>query len=431
MSYCFNKMLKKQYLLLPIFILGFRWAEAHSLPNSNAQLMVGSEYLLIKFHTPLEILEMAYQKPVNLKSDASLDSLKRYYLKHISVSDSLHSQWTISIENISLSGANTEEIGYYQQIVTEIYLKPSNANSLTNFVLNCDIVIHQVINQSILFSVEDWQNGANKIKEIGVIKWDIPTGRIMPLKIQLEQISSFKSFTNMLKLGSQHIAEGTDHLLFLLVLLLPIPLLVNQKKWASQRSVRESLVHILKVVTAFTVGHSITLLFGALGWVFLPSKFIEVLIAVSILVSAIHAIKPIFPNREIYIALGFGLIHGLAFAYTLQDLSHNPFKMLLSILGFNIGIELMQLAVIIAVIPWLLLLSRTSFYAIFRVLGAILAGIASIGWIIERIFDEPNIITNLIAKATNYSSWLLGILIVGTVLLYFLEKRKEDMARVV
>ncbi|GGD43739.1 hypothetical protein GCM10011514_04580 [Emticicia aquatilis] len=424
-------MIKIKNLLLLIFILGFRWAEAHSLPNSNAQLIVGSERLLVKFHTPLEILEMAYQKPVNLKSEASLDSLKQYYLKHISVTDSLHSQWTISIGNISLSGANTEEIGDYQQIIAEIYLRPSNANSLTNFVLNCDIVIHQVINQSILFSVEDWQNEANKNKEIGVIKWDIPTGKIMPLKIQLEQISGFKSFTNMLKLGSQHIAEGTDHLLFLLVLLLPIPLLMNQKKWASQRSVRESLVHILKVVTAFTVGHSITLLFGALGWVFLPSKFIEVLIGVSILVSAIHAIKPIFPNREIYIALGFGLIHGLAFANTLQDLNLNPFKMILSILGFNIGIELMQLAVIVAVIPWLLLLSRTSFYAIFRVFGAVVAGIAAIGWIIERVLDEPNIITNLIAKATNYSSWLLGILIVGTVLLYFLEKNKEDIARAV
>lgn len=417
-------MIKIKYLLLLIFILGFRWAEAHSLPNSNAQLMVGSERLLMKFHTPLEILEMAYQKPVNLKSAASLDSLKQYYLKHISVTDSLHSQWTISIENISLSAANTEEIGDYQQIIAEIYLEPSNAKSLTNFVLNCDIVIHQVINQSILFSVEDGQNGANKNKEIGVIKWDIPTGKIMPLKIQLEQISSFKSFTNMLKLGSQHIAEGTDHLLFLLVLLLPIPLLVNNKKWTSTRSVRQSVVHIFKVVTAFTIGHSITLLFGALDWIFLPSKLIEVLIAVSILVSAIHAIKPIFPNKETYIALGFGLIHGLAFANTLENLNLDITKMLLSILGFNIGIEIMQLAVIVAVIPWLILLSRTSFYSVFRVGGAILAGIAAIGWIIERLLEKSNVITDLIAKVANYSFWLLGVLIIVVVLVYFLEKKK-------
>ncbi len=415
-------MIKIKYWLMLIFILGFRWAEAHSLPNSNAQLIVGSERLLIKFHTPLEILEMAYQKPVNLKTDASLDSLKQYYLKHISVTDSLHSQWTITIENITLSGANTEEIGDYQQIVAEIYLKPSNANSLTNFILNCDIVIHQVINQSILFSVEDWQSGANTNKEIGIIKWDIPTGKIIPLKIRLEQISGFKSFTNMLKLGIHHIAEGTDHLLFLLVLLLPIPLLVSNKQWASQRSVRQSSVHILKVVTAFTIGHSVTLLLGALGWIFLPSKLIEVLIAVSILVSAIHAIKPIFPSKETYIALGFGLIHGLAFANTLENLNLDTAKMLLSILGFNIGIELMQLAVIMLVIPWLILLSRTSAHRVFRVLGAVLAGIAAIGWIVERIFEKSNFITELIEQASIYAIWLLGLLIIASILTYFFKK---------
>lgn len=419
-----NTMIKYRYLLLLIFILGFRRAEAHSLPNSEAQLIVGKERLLVKFHTPLEILEMAYQKPVNLKSEPSLDSLKQYYLKHISVSDSLHSQWAISIENIILSAANTEEIGDYQQIIAEIYLKPSNANSLVNFVLNCDIVIHQVINQSILFSVEDWQNGANKNKEIGVIKWDLPKGKIMPLKIQLEQISSFKSFINMLKLGMQHIAEGTDHLLFLLVFLLPIPLMVYRKRWATQRSVRESLVYILKVVTAFTIGHSITLLFGALGLFVLPSKLIEVLIAVSIFVSAIHAIKPIFPNKETYIALGFGLIHGLAFANTLENLNLDTTKMILSILGFNIGIELMQLAVIIAVIPWIILLSRTSFYSIFRIGGAILATIASLGWIIERIYENPNFITKLILTISTYAIWLLGVLIITSVLGYFLKKEE-------
>lgn len=417
-------MIKIQYWLLFIFILGFRLAEAHSLPNSNAQLIVGKERLLIKFHTPLEILEMAYQKPVNLKSDASLDSIKRYYLKHISVTDSLLSQWAISIENISLSAANTEEIGDYQEIISEIYLKPSNTKSLTNFILNCDIVIHQVINQSILFSVEDWQNGVNKNKEIGVIKWNIPIGKIMPLKIQLEQISSFKSFTNMLKLGMQHIAEGTDHLMFLLVLLLPIPLLVNNKKWDSHRSVRQSLVHIFRVVTAFTIGHSITLLVGALGWIFMPSKLIEVLIGISILISAIHAIKPIFPNKEIYIALGFGLIHGLAFANTLENLNLDTTKMILSILGFNVGIEMMQIVVIITVIPWLILLSRTSFYLFLRIGGAALGSIAAIGWISERIFEKSNLISELIEKAANYSVWLLGILIVGTVLTYFLEKNK-------
>lgn len=82
----------------------------------------------------------------------------------------------------------------------------------------------------------------------------------------------------------RHIAEGTDHLLFLLALLLPAPLLVFRPRWAGFAGVRHSVLQILKVVTAFTIGHSITLALAALGLVRVPSRPIEILIAFSILV---------------------------------------------------------------------------------------------------------------------------------------------------
>ena len=84
----------------------------------------------------------------------------------------------------------------------------------------------------------------------------------------------------------QHISEGTDHLLFLLVLLLPAPLLLKQKRWGRFGGTRYSLIRLLKIVTAFTLEHSLTLIIGALGWLWLPVQPVEVLIAFSILVSA-------------------------------------------------------------------------------------------------------------------------------------------------
>ena len=142
----------------------------------------------------------------------------------------------------------------------------------------------------------------------------------------------------------RHIAEGTDHLLFLLVLLLPAPLLLTKgRRWGGFGGVGYSLRRLLLIVTAFTLGHSFTLLLGALGWVRLPSQPVEVLIAVSILVSAGHAVRPLFPGREAWVAAGFGLVHGLAFASTLANLHLEAGPMALSILGFNLGIELMQL----------------------------------------------------------------------------------------
>jgi HupE / UreJ protein len=112
-------------------------------------------------------------------------------------------------------------------------------------------------------------------------------------------------FASIFRLGMRHIAEGTDHLLFLLALLVPAPLLALGSRWAGFAGARHSLFRILKIVTAFTIGHSVTLALAALGLVRVPSRPIEVLIAVSILVSAIHALRPLFPGREAAIAAFF------------------------------------------------------------------------------------------------------------------------------
>lgn len=211
-------------------------------------------------------------------------------------------------------------------------------------------------------------------------------------------------------LGMQHIAEGRDHLLFLLVLLLPAPLAAIRSRWSTARSVRSSLISILKIVTAFTLGHSLTLALAAFGIVHLPSRPVEVLIAVSILVSAIHALRPVFPGREAVIAAGFGLIHGLAFAATLTQLGLERWPRLFGIAAFNLGIESMQLIVVAAVLPSLLLLSRTRAYAALRIPASVFAAIASLGWIVERSFNLDLPIDPVIAAAARHSLLLASTL---------------------
>lgn len=200
------------------------------------------------------------------------------------------------------------------------------------------------------------------------------------------------AFPNMFRLGMRHIAEGTDHLLFLLTLLLPAPLLLAGTSWAGPAGVRQSIRQILSVVTAFTVGHSITLALAAFGVVRVPSQPIEVLIAASILVSALHALRPVFSGREGWIAAGFGLLHGLAFASALQQLGIGWRERAVSVLGFNLGIEAMQLLLVCAVMPPLIVLSRTRAYVPLRVGGAVLAlGMAAI-WMSERMADRADLV---------------------------------------
>jgi len=223
-------------------------------------------------------------------------------------------------------------------------------------------------------------------------------------------------FASIFRLGMRHIAEGTDHLLFLLALLLPAPLMVFGSRWAGFAGVRHSLLRILTVVTAFTIGHSITLALAALGLVRVPSRPIEVLIAVSILVSATHALRPLFPAREAAIAAFFGLIHGLAFATTLGELGLGRWERVASILGFNLGIETMQLVVLAVTMPSLVLLSRTRSYSAFRIGGALFAGFASLGWIAERRLGVDNPVDVVVEGVAHHGVWIaVGLFLMGII----------------
>ncbi len=233
---------------------------------------------------------------------------------------------------------------------------------------------------------------------------------------------------SLFQLGMRHIAEGTDHLLFLLVLLLPAPLLVAGGRWSGTTGVRTSLLCILRIVTAFTLGHSITLALAAFGAVHVPGHPIEVLIAVSILVSAVHALRPIFPGREARIAAFFGLIHGLAFASTLSELGLGRWERLAGILSFNLGIETMQMAVVALTLPSLILMSRTRAYPWLRVGGALFAGVASVGWIVERMIGAQSSVDNVVNELVHHSVWIGGGLFLLSVVCWASQNAKSALS---
>jgi hypothetical protein len=144
------------------------------------------------------------------------------------------------------------------------------------------------------------------------------------------------------------------------------------------------------VVTAFTLGHSLTLVATSLGWIAVPSRPVEVVIALSVAVSAVHAIRPLARRGEPMIAAGFGLVHGMAFAGILTDLGVDGSTSLLTLLAFNIGIELAQLAAIACVVPSIFLMSTRRSSGVVRVAGATVALVAAGGWLVDRIGLAPN-----------------------------------------
>ena len=392
---------------------------AHQTPSTIVLLDVNPKTVSVELQLPLGELELAFGHEITKDPEHLIQNfgpqLKEYLLAHIHPMTAKDNPWTVEVTNMTVGKAEQTESGPYQEITVQLVLIPPTGVSTRKFTFDYDVIMHQLVTHSALVSIRsDWELGKTNTEpvKVGVIRVDTQSTLIYPLEVNLEKGGNWwTGLKGMFFLGMEHIREGTDHLLFLLVLLLPATLVVNRKRWGNFGGTKYSIMRLLKIVTAFTIGHSITLLIGASGWINLPVKPVEILIAVSILISAIHAIYPIFPNKEVYVAAGFGLVHGLAFATVLSVLNLDASVMVLSILGFNIGIEIMQLFVVILIIPWLILLSQTPVYKWVRIVWSLLAGTASLAWILERVLEKPNKISILIQSNYEYAPW--GILILA------------------
>jgi HupE / UreJ protein len=425
----FSKM--KQLFICIIFILGNYLANAHQTPGTIVLLDVSPAKVAVELQLPLSELELAFGQDVFKNADNLVQRLgpqiKEYLLAHIHVMEAKDKPWLVEVTDMKVEKAEQAASGPpFKEITVHLMLTPYPGATTRKFIFDYDVIMHQVMNHAAFVSIRnDWETGKadGHLVEAGVIHRDMKDNVIYPLEINLEKGSWWKGFKSMLALGMQHIKEGTDHLLFLLVLLLPAMLLVNGKSWGRFGGIKYSITRLLKIVTAFTIGHSITLLIGALGWLKLPAQPVEILIAISILVSAIHAIYPIFPGREMYVAAGFGLIHGLAFASVLANLNLAAGAMAVSILGFNLGIESMQLFVVIIIMPWLVLLSQTRWYKYIRVTGASLAGVAALAWIAERVSGDTNTIGVAVQKFSLYAVWGIAGLAFFSLVIYLLDKK--------
>jgi hydrogenase/urease accessory protein HupE len=405
------KQFKRIIVTLLIYLGGNIEGIAHPMPNSMVLLNIHEKNISGEIKLPLGELQSAIGMGVNDNSVKLIerlgDTLKIYLLKHIRPKSFEGKPWAVELGEMRVIEIKSQLTGDYKELIIAFIMTPPLHYDLRNFYFDYDVILHQVASHKVLVAVkQDWQQGIvsedgsppdSTMQQVGVIAWDIPTNTISSFQISLQAGSNWQGFKNMVTLGISHIWEGTDHILFILTLLLPSMLLVQKKRWAEFMGAKNSLTNLLKIITAFTIGHSLTLLLGSVHWINLPTKPIEIFIAITILISALHAYRPIYPKKEVLIAGVFGLIHGLAFAETLTNLQLSTQQMILSILGFNIGIEMMQIFIILLVFPILILLNKTRYYSQIRQIGAIIMMILAFAWMVERIQEKPNFITEWIA----------------------------------
>lgn len=217
---------------------------------------------------------------------------------------------------------------------------------------------------------------------------DVFSSRLRQAKYQLTGVPWWTPLQHFVIEGIWHIFIGYDHITFLIILLLPA---VLGKTW------RFSLQRILKIVTTFTIAHSITLSLGVLQIVRLSSQWVESIIAVSIVVVALENIwrsvketSTFRENTSVIFTFGFGLIHGFGFASVLQSEVLSAGRLAIALFGFNAGVEIGQLIIVFILLPILFALSRSSLYPI-RILPLFSFFILVVGtyWFFDRTLLIP------------------------------------------
>jgi hypothetical protein len=173
--------------------------------------------------------------------------------------------------------------------------------------------------------------------------------------------SGWAAFAQFFPEGVHHIATGYDHLAFLLSLLLPIMLLQRSKALPTNAPAQPGLGALMRTVTGFTIGHSVTLALATFGWIGSPT-WVEPAIAVSIGVSAWFNLYPVRWLRSDALAMGFGLIHGLGFSSIMREANVSASLLPWALAGFNLGVEAGQLVGVALWCGLQLVLSRSKWY---------------------------------------------------------------------
>lgn len=379
-------MTRRIFAALAVLLLVTSTAEAHRLGEGYIILKVADDGVSGRIELNLEDVDDALLIDQNgdgvvnqTELDASVDRIRNYVTPLVGIG-SEDAWWTLSFSGHELA---SYPLGNYVK--------------LPFVVEDAGTVPDQIqIEYRVLFDHDENQKGLLVIEEnqrIGFTNADETVSQLFtadtPIQsVDLTEVPTRNVFMLFVKEGVWHIWIGLDHILFLLALLLPSVRKRDEPWWEPVKGFRPAFWEVAKVVTLFTLAHSITLALAALRIVELPSWIVESIIAGSIVVAALDNVVPIFKGRIGWIIFGFGLFHGLGFASVLSHLTLSQTSLVTTLLGFNLGVEIGQIAIICAVFPVLYFLRNMKWYpnVIQRGVSIVLI-VMGVVWVIERSFD--------------------------------------------
>ncbi|ARU54372.1 HupE/UreJ family protein [Oleiphilus messinensis] len=232
---------------------------------------------------------------------------------------------------------------------------------LENISLEYNLLFDQDRSHRALVTYEFSQQGNAQARD-KITRVLTPESRTLVLDWTAEEGNWLGIVQDFVVQGVWHIWIGLDHIFFLLALLIPGVFRRVDFRWQSYDSFKGACRDVLIVVSMFTIAHSITLTAATLKWIVLPITWVEMVIAFSVALAGLNIIFPVLHRQRWLVAFVFGLIHGFGFASVLSDLQLPKEAFLTSLISFNLGVELGQLAIVLLVLPLIYSLRNQNLY---------------------------------------------------------------------
>lgn len=364
-------------LLVITWLLFSLPAWAHKPSDSYLSLSVQHDWIVGQWDIALRDLDNA----IGLDSDGDGQiTWGEVRNKHDEISAYVTSRLTLSTDTGTCSTKMLEQL---------IDSHTDGAYSVLRFHADCgESIARLTADYRLLFDIDAQHKGLLRLTQGGQTSTAIFSQESPSREFSVAGRSRWNESLQFIHEGIWHIWLGFDHVLFLLALLLPAVMVRRDNRWQAAGEFSAVCWNVLRIVTAFTVAHSLTLSLAALDIIRLPSRVVESTIAASVMLAGLGNLYPTMMSRRWMIAFGFGLIHGFGFAAVLTDLGLPQGSLLLSLVSFNIGVEIGQLVIVALFLPMAYVIRRSWSYPRLVLTGGSLAVIIiALIWFTERAFD--------------------------------------------
>jgi hypothetical protein len=359
-------------ILMMLFVQS---AWAHKPSDSYLSLTVQEAQITGQWDVALRDLNDAIGLDTD---DDGLISWGEVRTKHAAIASYVFSRLKLQSSDASCA------IGIGDQLVDH---HTDGAYAVLQFIATCPTEIHGLtIDYRLLFDLDAQHKGLLRLSDETHTQTAIFSQESPAHSFTMGEGSVWQEVRLYLREGVWHIWLGFDHLLFLITLLLPAVLLRQDGQWEAVPDFAIALREVVSIVTAFTVAHSLTLSLATVGLIWLPSRLVESAIAGSVVLAGIANLYPRITQRRWLMAFGFGLIHGFGFAAVLSDLGLPTDSFVLSLMSFNIGVEIGQLVIVVGLLPFAYALRNSrSYQTLVLRAGSIAIILVALAWLAERV----------------------------------------------